>query len=53
MFPVEKVFHYASWRAAYSKYWHYEAAKLELIDRFESEIIKKFPVGGNQSVYWG
>ena len=42
MFPVEKVFHYASWRAAYSKYWHYDAAKLELIDRFESEIIKKF-----------
>ena len=39
MFPVEKVFHYASWRAAYSKYWRYDAAKLELIDRFESEII--------------
>jgi len=39
MFPVEKVFHYASWRAAYSKYWHYDAAKLELIDHFESEII--------------
>lgn len=42
MFPVAQVFKYQNWRAAFSKYWKYDSEKLELIDRFESEMIEKF-----------
>lgn len=42
LFPVVSVFHYAQWRKQYSQYWRFDAAKLEVIDRFEREIIKRF-----------
>lgn len=42
MFPVSSLFQYAHWRQQYSKYWSYEPAKLELLDRFEQEVVKRF-----------
>ncbi|NJN57068.1 MAG: DUF262 domain-containing protein [Leptolyngbyaceae cyanobacterium SL_5_9] len=42
LFPVAQVFTYANWRQGYSKYWQYDSAKLELLDRFEREVIKRF-----------
>lgn len=42
LFPVASVLHYAQWRKCYSQYWQFDAAKLEVIDRFEREIIKRF-----------
>lgn len=42
LFPVVSVFHYAQWRKQYSQYWQFDAVKLEVIDRFEREIIKRF-----------
>ncbi len=41
-FPFSKVFNFRQWRSAYSKYWHYDAEKLQLIEQFEAQIIKKF-----------
>lgn len=42
IFPISRVFQYAQWRQNYSKYWNYDPTKLELIDRFEREVIKRF-----------
>ncbi|AFY67260.1 DUF262 domain-containing protein [Geitlerinema sp. PCC 7407] len=42
LFPLAQVFSYAAWRQGYSKYWQYDPVKLELLDRFEREVIKRF-----------
>jgi hypothetical protein len=42
LFPLARVFSYAAWRQGYSKYWQYNPEKLELLDRFEREVIKRF-----------
>jgi hypothetical protein len=42
LFPLAQVFSYAAWRQGYSKYWQYDSTKLELLDRFEREVIKRF-----------
>lgn len=41
LFPVSSVFHYSQWRKQYCKYWNYDPHKLETLDRFEREIIKR------------
>ncbi|MEM8715593.1 MAG: DUF262 domain-containing protein [Cyanobacteria bacterium P01_G01_bin.4] len=42
LFPLQRVFDYASWRAPYSEFWQFDRQKLESLDRFESEVIKRF-----------
>lgn len=42
LFPVASIFDYAQWRQNYSRYWHYDPTKLQLIDRFERNVIKRF-----------
>jgi hypothetical protein len=42
LFPIAQIFRYAVWRQNYCKYWNYQPAKLELIDRFEQEVVKRF-----------
>ncbi|MBD2090680.1 DUF262 domain-containing protein [Microcoleus sp. FACHB-1515] len=42
LFPSGMMFHYSAWRSGYCKFWHYATDKLEVIDRFEQEIIKKY-----------
>lgn len=42
LFPVAQIFRYAAWRQNYCKYWNYSPIKLELIDRFEQEVVKRF-----------
>src|SRR5579883_327309 len=42
MFPVSQVFNYAVWRAGFQKFWNYDPLKLDLLDQFEAEVIKKF-----------
>ncbi|MBD3886866.1 DUF262 domain-containing protein [Phormidium tenue FACHB-886] len=42
LFPVSMVFKFVSWRTGYCKYWSYDTEKVELLNRFELEIIKKF-----------
>ena len=41
-FPVAQIFRYARWRQNYCRYWNYNSTKLERIDRFEREVIKRF-----------
>lgn len=42
MFPTTSVFQFSKWRQEYGKYWNYAPQKLELIEKFEQEIIKRF-----------
>ncbi|MBC7970774.1 MAG: DUF262 domain-containing protein [Verrucomicrobia bacterium] len=42
LFPLAQVLSYATWRQGYSKYWQYDPVRLELLDRFEREVIKRF-----------
>jgi hypothetical protein len=42
LFPVAMVFKFVTWRTGYCKYWNYDTEKVELLNRFELEIIKKF-----------
>ena len=42
LFPSGMMFHYSAWRGGYCKFWNYAPEKLDLIDRFEQEIIKKY-----------
>ncbi|MGG6270938.1 GmrSD restriction endonuclease domain-containing protein [Leptolyngbya sp. AN03gr2] len=42
LFPIAQVFHYPQWRQGYSRFWQYDPTKLELIDRFEQDVIKRF-----------
>lgn len=41
-FPLNQVFDFSRWRLAYSHYWQHNTQKLELLDRFEREVIKRF-----------
>ena len=42
LFPVNRLFSSAEWRQAYNKHWNYAPEKIQLYDRFESEVIKRF-----------
>ncbi len=42
IFPLSRVFNFSEWRHKFSEYWEYKGEKLELIERFEVEVIKKF-----------
>ena len=42
MFPVDKIFDSSSWRQKYYKHWDQSNDKIELFDKFESEIIDCF-----------
>jgi hypothetical protein len=42
LFPLSKIFFFSEWRSKYSKYWQYDAQKLEIIDNLEQEVLKKF-----------
>jgi len=42
LFTTISTFQFSKWRQEYCKYWNYAPEKLELIDKFEQEIIKRF-----------
>jgi len=42
VFPLSRVFDFSEWRGLYSRYWNYDPVKLEMLDYFEIEIIKRF-----------
>ncbi len=42
LFPVSQTFQFSTWRSHYQKHGKYHPDKLELIDRFEAQIIKQF-----------
>jgi hypothetical protein len=42
LFPVSEVFNFMQWRSGYWKYWQGNSQKIELIERFEREVIKQF-----------
>ena len=41
LFPVNQIFNSAEWRQAYSEHWNFDAAKMRLFNKFESEVIKR------------
>lgn len=41
-FPANRIFHSAEWRQAYNKHWDYAPDKIQLYDKFEAEVIKRF-----------
>ena len=42
IFPLTHIFNYSNWRSQYSRFWEYKPAKLEMLDNFESRVIKNF-----------
>ena len=42
LFPLSQIFNYSNWRSQYSRFWEYKPAKLEMLDTFESQVIKNF-----------
>lgn len=42
LFPTGSTFQFSKWRQEYCKYWNYAPQKLELSDKFEQEIIRRF-----------
>ena len=42
IFPLSQIFNYSNWRSQYSRFWDYKPAKLEMLDEFESRVIKNF-----------
>lgn len=42
LFPTTRTFQFSKWRQEFCKYWNYDAQKLELIEKFEQEVIKRF-----------
>jgi hypothetical protein len=42
MFPIYMIFDYSQWRNEYLKYWQYDSKHLNLIDRFEKSVVKRF-----------
>lgn len=42
LFPVNRIFKSAEWRQAYNKHWNYVPEKIQLYDKFEGEVIKRF-----------
>ena len=39
---MNRIFKSAEWRQAYNKHWNYAPEKIQLYDRFEREVIKRF-----------
>ena len=42
LFPMNQVFGSAEWRRGYNRRWSHDAAKSDLFDRFEAEVIDRF-----------
>ena len=42
MFPCNSMLNFAQWRSGFCRYWNYAPQKMELIEQFEREIVKKF-----------
>lgn len=42
VFPITNVFDRTDWRIGFYKYWNYEKEKIELFDKFETKVIKRF-----------
>lgn len=42
LFPVNRIFASADWRQAYNKHWDYAPEKIQLYDKFERDVIKRF-----------
>ena len=42
LFPIAQIFNYSQWRAGYCQYYNYDKVKLQLLDSFENDIIKRF-----------
>src|SRR5262249_55624544 len=42
IFPANRIFASAEWRREYNKYWNHDAAKSDLFDRFEAQVIDNF-----------
>lgn len=42
MFPVPQLFNSADWRHGYYSHWDFNSEKIELFDKFEREVIKRF-----------
>lgn len=42
LFPANLTFKSAEWRQGYNKHWNYAPEKIQLYDRFEREVIKRF-----------
>lgn len=42
IFPANRIFTSAEWRREYNKYWNHDAAKSDLFDRFEAQVIDNF-----------
>ncbi len=42
LFPCRAMFNFTQWRQNFCRHWNYAPAKIELIDQFELEIVKKF-----------
>lgn len=42
LFPLERIFDSAQWRSGFFRHWNYDPERIELWDRFEQEIIKRF-----------
>ena len=41
-FPVREVFQQADWRRRHSRYWNHDAARSEMFDVFEEQVIDRF-----------
>jgi len=42
LFPANQVFNSADWRQGYNRHWNYATEKIQLFDKFESNVIKRF-----------
>ncbi len=42
MFPMRRILDSSSWRKEFNKHWSFADDKVELFDRFEEEVIKRF-----------
>lgn len=42
LFPANRIFSSSEWRREYNKFWKHDAAKSDLFDRFEAEVIDRF-----------
>ena len=42
MFPVHQLFNSADWRQGYYSHWDFNREKIELFNKFEREVIKRF-----------
>ena len=42
LFPLSRVFNCMKWRRGFFEFWEYDKAKIQLWDRFEMEVVKRF-----------